>query len=116
MASTLYCRKASIIIIIIVERLTQNDLVQYLRGAILNRTYGTHKNLYMFSIFTRNIRSYLLPGMVPRKIVDLYGLAHAAGCERCHHSMIYQQKHVFLVWICPSILQIYPTQDIITAS
>ena len=32
-----------------------------IRGTILNRTYGTHKNLYIYiAIFTNNIWSYLL--------------------------------------------------------
>ena len=29
-------------------------------GAILNKTYGTHQNLYIFVFFTSNTRSYLL--------------------------------------------------------
>ena len=29
-------------------------------GTIVNRTYGTHKNLYVLPIFTSNIWSYLL--------------------------------------------------------
>ncbi|MEP5240881.1 MAG: hypothetical protein ABJQ38_18180, partial [Flavobacteriaceae bacterium] len=31
-----------------------------LRGGIVNRTYGTHKNLHIIAIFTNNIWSYLL--------------------------------------------------------
>ena len=48
------------------------------RGAILSRTYGTHKNLQNSPIFTNNIRSYLLwsPVMVLlyREVVELYAL------------------------------------------
>ena len=31
----------------------------YLRGTMVNRTYGIHKKLYISNIFTRNIWSYL---------------------------------------------------------
>ena len=40
---------------------TTITLVQpLLRGAILNRTYGIHKNFYIFAIFTININNKVI--------------------------------------------------------
>ena len=45
-----------------------------LRGTIVNRTYGTHKNLYIYLFFTNNIWSYLL--WSPAIVVWDYGDGH----------------------------------------
>ena len=49
----------------------EKNTKKLLRGTIVNRTYGTHKNLpgTYFPVLANNILSYLLPGMVPRNRV-----------------------------------------------
>ena len=43
-----------------------------LRGAIVNRTYGTHKNLYISLFFTHNIWYYLLWSTVNTRTPGIY--------------------------------------------
>ena len=48
------------------------SIVQVVRGTIVNRTYGTHKNLHTYPFFTTSIWSYLLWPPVIVSAGDMY--------------------------------------------